>query len=423
MRTPLGFRVYVLLLTSVCVALVLAAEPRALGPDIALNLAVFALLGAVAENMAFGLPMSGSVSLAFAVNFAALVYAGPVPAAVVAVFSAVSIQDIRDRRSLWVVLFNVLQFSLVALLAGAFLSALDISPLAVADSTSSTNFMMLAWVLAAVTMYAANWLLFAFGVSLSRGVRVADVWRLQGAAAYTVSFVVLGLLGALLALMAHVSGGIGIAALLVPFLVARRTFRVYLELTEAYTDTVRSLVRAIEAKDPYTRGHSERVAMFAKRLAQQMGRPRTEVDLLERAALLHDVGKIGIPLETLTSPNQLTAEEVQLIRRHPGLGADLIAEVEFLSDAVPVVRYHHERIDGAGYPDGVAGAAIPPLARLLAAADSYDAMTTDRAYRSKMSDEDALREMQRVAGAQLDSDVVAAFTVMPRSFEDVEVAP
>jgi len=150
---------------------------------------------------------------------------------------------------------------------------------------------------------------------------------------------------------------LGLLLLVLPFMVARRTFRVYVELTEAYTSTVRTLVAAIEAKDPYTRGHSERVADYAHRLAEYMGLPKNEVDRVERAALLHDVGKIGISLETLVSPKRLTPDEVNAIRQHPALGSDLVADVEFLSDIVDVVRHHHERCDGAGYPGWAYGGA------------------------------------------------------------------
>jgi HD-GYP domain-containing protein (c-di-GMP phosphodiesterase class II) len=139
---------------------------------------------------------------------------------------------------------------------------------------------------------------------------------------------------------------------------------------------------------------------------------------LERAALLHDVGKIGIELDTLSSPMQLSAEEVRLIRRHPVLGSELVSDVEFLADIVPVIRHHHERFDGAGYPDGLAGVDIPLLARLMAVADSYDAMTSNRAYRPAMTQEQALVEIERVAGTQLDQQIALQFTSMLAGGQD-----
>jgi putative nucleotidyltransferase with HDIG domain len=139
------------------------------------------------------------------------------------------------------------------------------------------------------------------------------------------------------------------------------------------------------------------------------------MDLLERAALLHDVGKIGISLDTLVSPDRLTEEEVEAIRRHPALGADLVADVEFLQNIVEIIRCHHERCDGEGYPVGLDGDDIPTLARILAVADSYDAMTSDRAYKLGMSTEQACIELSRVSGTQLDAAVVQSFTEIVRS--------
>jgi putative nucleotidyltransferase with HDIG domain len=193
---------------------------------------------------------------------------------------------------------------------------------------------------------------------------------------------------------------------------ARRTFRVYVELTEAYASTVRSLVAAIEAKDPYTGGHSERVADYACRLAERIGMPKTEIDLIERAALLHDVGKIGISLDILVSPEKLSPDEINAIREHPALGSDLAADVEFLSDIVDIVRHHHERCDGAGYPDGLVGERISIPTRILAVADAYDAMTSDRAYRPRMTDAQAREELHRVADSQFDGEIVRQFTDM-----------
>jgi putative nucleotidyltransferase with HDIG domain len=223
---------------------------------------------------------------------------------------------------------------------------------------------------------------------------------------------VLTLLGLLVAYLITLKSWLGLALLVLPFWMARRTFRVYVELTEAYTSTVRSLVTAIEAKDPYTRGHSERVADYACRLAECIGIPKAEIDLIERAALLHDVGKIGISLDTLVSPEKLTPDEVNAIRQHPVLGSDLVSDVEFLSDIVDVVRHHHERCDGAGYPDGLVGERISTPARILAIADAYDAMTSDRAYRPRMTDAQAREELHRVADSQLDGDLVRQFTAM-----------
>jgi putative nucleotidyltransferase with HDIG domain len=305
--------------------------------------------------------------------------------------------------------FNAGQLAFSAGLAGLVYSGLGGRSL-VAEPDSGIQ--LLAATSAALTIYVSNVLLVGLFVSTLQHSKLSAVLREQGFLSYGFSMMVLALLGVMVAQLLALGSWWGLLLLIMPFLAARRTFRVYAELTEAYTSTVRSLVTAIEAKDPYTRGHSERVAVYARKLAERMALSRADLDLLERAALLHDVGKIGIELDTLTSPAQLSGEEVRAIRRHPVIGSELVGDVEFLSDVVPIVRHHHERFDGAGYPDGLIGESIPLLARVLAVADSYDAMTSDRAYRPGMSQEQALVEIARVAGRQLDRDIARQFSAL-----------
>jgi putative nucleotidyltransferase with HDIG domain len=374
------------------------------------------LLAAVAfilSSMAVDLPFATSISMAYAPIFAALVYAGPIGVAVVAGATGISVQELRERKPPLLMLGNVAQLSLSAAAAGLVFVAVGGQSLQslsapVPDLLAS----IVASVVATTTFFAMNLLLITMGISIKTGMRPGAVLIALQPTAYWVSLLVLTLLGLLVAYLITLKSWLGLALLVLPFWMARRTFRVYVELTEAYTSTVRSLVTAIEAKDPYTRGHSERVADYACRLAECIGIPKAEIDLIERAALLHDVGKIGISLDTLVSPEKLTPDEVNAIRQHPVLGSDLVSDVEFLSDIVDVVRHHHERCDGAGYPDGLVGERISTPARILAIADAYDAMTSDRAYRPRMTDAQAREELHRVADSQLDGDLVRQFTAM-----------
>jgi putative nucleotidyltransferase with HDIG domain len=295
------------------------------------------------------------------------------------------------------------------------------APLSQAPATVSTT--LVPAIASALVFYVSNVLLVSLAVGLMTNQPYGRVLGQLGFLSYGSSLLVLALLGLLIAHLLSIQSWASLLLLTLPFMAARRTFRVYVELTEAYASTVRSLVTAIEAKDPYTRGHSERVAEYAQAIAEQMGLPQPDVQMLERAALLHDVGKIGISLDTLVSPDELSEDEMRAIRRHPGLGADLIADVDFLHDIVDVVRCHHERCDGGGYPDGILGEDIPLLARILAAADSFDAMTSDRAYRPGMPFEQAIEELRRVAGEQLDERVVASFVEVLRSDELGAMAP
>lgn len=361
----------------------------------------------VTENLAFQLPIAGSVSLSFAAAFAAMLHSGPIAAVVVAIAASTNLSEIRSGKPLSIHLFNVGQLVLSIGLAGT--AYLALGGRALVSGAAALSDIMLPATAAALTFYIANVILVSIGASLLMQRRFLQTVQSLGFFSFGSSLVVLALLGVLVAYLLSFQSWFGLLLLVLPFASARRTFRVYVELTEAYSSTVRSLVTAIEAKDPYTRGHSERVAEYAQAIAEHMGLSQSDVQVLERAALLHDVGKIGISLDTLVSPEELSEDEMRAIRRHPVLGADLVTDVDFLHDIVDVVRCHHERCDGGGYPDGILGEDIPLLARILAAADSFDAMTSDRAYRPGMPFDQAIGELRRVAGKQLDERVVAGF--------------
>lgn len=172
---------------------------------------------------------------------------------------------------------------------------------------------------------------------------------------------------------------------------------------------VESLVLILEAKDAYTAGHSQNVQKYATKIARQLNLSENEVFHISLAALLHDIGKIRVPLTILNKPKGLTDEEYKLIQSHPVNACDILDGLIDLDDICQMVRHHHERVDGTGYPDGIAGEKLDLGSRILAVADTYDAMTTDRPYRKALSREVAVAELKRVIGSQLDSEIVNAF--------------
>lgn len=187
--------------------------------------------------------------------------------------------------------------------------------------------------------------------------------------------------------------------------------QLYEDLQEIYLSTITSLVSAIEAKDPYTHGHSERVAKYAVEIARAYGPPydKKEIEVLNYAAILHDIGKIGIKEQILNKIEPLLDEEFLLIRSHPTIGAEIIKPIKFLHTASEIAHYHHERYDGKGYPEGIKGEDIPLGARLICVADSFDAMTSTRAYRGRLPEEVALKELEVNKGKQFDPHVVDVF--------------
>ncbi len=183
-------------------------------------------------------------------------------------------------------------------------------------------------------------------------------------------------------------------------------------LERSYDATLVALTRALDLRDRETEGHSERVANLAVEIGKVLGLSERQLQNLWRGGLLHDIGKIGVPDLILQKPGALTPEEWTIMKQHPVWGARILEKVDFLADAIPVVRHHHEAWDGSGYPDGLRGEEIPLLARIFMVADAYDAITNDRPYRSKRSSEEALEIIRGEKGRQFDPKVVEAFEVL-----------
>jgi len=194
--------------------------------------------------------------------------------------------------------------------------------------------------------------------------------------------------------------------------------RLYDDLRSLFYNTVETLVRTIQAKDPYTSGHSTRVSRYSLLIADKLGLSTKEKHQLYLAAMLHDIGKIGVPDELLNRPGRLTEDEMDKVRNHVQLGASMIEMLGEMHPIVPLIRHHHEGYDGTGYPDGLKGEEIPLISRIVAVADMYDAMTSDRSYRKRRTQEYAISEIERTRGTKLDPRVSDAFLEVLR-----EIAP
>jgi putative nucleotidyltransferase with HDIG domain len=190
------------------------------------------------------------------------------------------------------------------------------------------------------------------------------------------------------------------------------------EVENSYLSAIQSLAVALEAKDRYTAGHSQRVSRFAMMVARGLELPAAEVRTVGQIGLLHDIGKIGMDDKVLNKPGKLTKEEFDLIKQHPVIGAQILAPVRSLESHLPGIRHHHEAWDGSGYPDGLQGDSIPLTARIVCLADSFDAMTSTRPYRPGRTLQQAIEEMRRCSGTQFDIRCVDAFvTILQREVE------
>ena len=196
----------------------------------------------------------------------------------------------------------------------------------------------------------------------------------------------------------------------------------YQNQQEMFLGSLKALTAAIDAKDRYTCGHSERVALMARELALASGMPSAQADRVHIAGLLHDVGKIGVPEAVLCKAGRLTDAEFALIRLHPEIGHRILKDIPMLGDILPGVLNHHERWDGKGYPQGLSGLGIPHVARLLAIADTFDAMSSTRSYRPAMSRERVMAEIRKEAGRQFDPELAACFAGLDLTHYDRMVA-
>lgn len=390
-----------------------------------MNALFFALLAATVatEFLSIYLPGEGSATpLAYALAMAAMVLFGPAAAGTASVLSSLDWHDIRQRRPLSVWAFNIGQLALAACAAGWIYMATggrtlvqpvaggwEYAPLSQADLPA----ILLPLLLAALVGVAINDLIVSFGVHLYTGAEWSKVLY-EGVMFIAPRQLALAAVGFSIAQVLSISRPAFIL-FLVPLVVARQVFQHALTLRAAYLDTIRGLVRAVEAKDPYTSGHSMRVARYARSLGGAVALNPRQLDNLEYAALLHDIGKIGIPISVLTKPARLSNEEYALIQQHPRIGAQIVSKVPYLENIVDTVLFHHEHFDGRGYGEGAAGEEIPILARIMSVADAYDAMTSERPYRQAMTPVEAADEVGRCSGTQFDPALADAFISLVRN--------
>jgi HD superfamily phosphohydrolase YqeK len=218
-----------------------------------------------------------------------------------------------------------------------------------------------------------------------------------------------GAFGLLIAALWSVAGVFAPVLILIPLFVARWAVTQIAEQQQAYEATVGALCQAVETKDFYTRGHSDRVSRGSVMIAREIGMRGERVEAIGYAGMLHDVGKLGVPTKVLQKTGKLTEEEYAAIQLHPMRGLEIVREIGFLDEALTGIMHHHERIDGKGYPMGLAADEIPEFARVIAVADAFDSMTSTRSYRQARGIREAVEELRRGSGSQFDPALVDAF--------------
>jgi len=366
----------------------------------------FGLLFLLTELAPFQLPHA-SYSVSFVIAVATLTALGPAEAAIAACFGAFDLALVHRADRVGRMVFNGAQLGLSTAAAGAAYVATG-GPVGHIDASAFPR-IFVPIIATAATYFVFNTGLVAGMISLVRRVSFVDTWSLNylSIVASTFAFAVVGVL---LAALYAVMGLVAVVFVIVPLMVARRALQSAIEMDKAYDATLRGLVHAIEAKDAYTRGHAERVSQIGEMIAREMGLSERRCRMLRIAALMHDVGKLVVSTTILQKPGKLTPEEYDHMKWHPIHGYDIVSEIDFLreGEAVNAVRHHHERMDGRGYPDGLAGEEIPLTARIVMVADAFDSMTSTRTYRMAKPVEDGLKELRRCEGVQFDGRVIEA---------------
>jgi putative nucleotidyltransferase with HDIG domain len=266
---------------------------------------------------------------------------------------------------------------------------------------------LLATAAVTLTYYLVNNILVSAVVAIAERIRLGSVWW-DSLAWSSSAYFAYGLLGLFMAVLWVKVSLIAGALVLVPILVARQTFAQYAAQREEYDATVRALIQAVETKDYYTRGHSERVSKATVLIAREWGLREDRVNVIRYAGLLHDIGKLGVPTKVLQKQGKLNDAEFDAIKLHPMRGYEMLREITFLEEALTGVVHHHERMDGKGYPMGLVAEEIPEFARIIMVADAFDSMTSTRSYRAAKTVAEALVELRKWQGQQFDPVAVDA---------------
>ena len=368
-------------------------------------LAVLAILFLICESSsASGGPRQFTWSPSYAATLASVVLLGPVGAAIVGTVAA-----LRLRRGLLVVqrLFNGGMYALSAYAAGAAFVALGGQP-GIPHQTSFPEIIGPFAVAALVHLLVNHGLLRGVlwltrdGDQASNALGRLDLRLMLSDLGYAA-------FGLLIAALWQVVGPFAPVLVLIPLFVARWAIGQYTAQQKAYEAMMAALCKAVETKDFYTRGHSERVSRGSAMLAREIGMRPGRLEAITYAGMLHDVGKLGVPTKLLQKSGRLTEEEFAAIQLHPMRGLEIVREIGFLDEALAGIMHHHERIDGRGYPLGLAGDEIPEFARVIAVADAFDSMTSTRSYRGARRVDEAIAELRKWSGSQFDPALVDAF--------------
>lgn len=404
---PWSARVYLLAVIGAAGVLIghsVLLSERHVAPDEWGMLLVLALLFLVCESMPTLLNVEHfAVSVSFSAALAAVVLIGPEGAALVGLTAVLSV---RPGLPLVKRLFNGAQFAVCGYVAGQVY--LLLGGVSQVPKVNQFDDLIVPYAVATAVFVPLNILLTLTMIRLATRVRSAEM-SMRGLAQFLLSYLGYGTFGLLVAGLWATVQSISAVLVLLPLFVARWAFGQYHAQQRSYDATIAALCQAVETKDYYTRGHCTRVSLASTMIAQEIGMGMERQRAILYAGMLHDVGKLGVPTKVLQKDGKLTEEEFAAIQLHPMRGLEIVRGIDFLDEAFAGIMHHHEKYDGRGYPMGLAGDEIPEFARVIAVADAFDSMTSDRSYRGAKPIEVALDELRKGSGTQFDPEMVIAF--------------
>lgn len=367
----------------------------------------FAALATAAHALRYDLPSGASGSIAF-IPHLALIALAPNWLAVFSIAASVAAVEVLSQRSHIKTVFNIAQNALTVSVAAVVFGLLGGRSML---SSAAFQLVPLLGLFAAFTI--TNTALVSGVIALSTNRSVWSVWKENTLKTVPYDFLSLPVVYAFAWVYVE-SGALGVSLLSVPLLGVRQLYITNWKLEKSNQDLLQLMVAAIEARDPYTSGHSRRVAHYSRIIGRALALSGRQIDRIGIAALLHDVGKIHeVFAPILRKPGHLTPDEAAIMQTHPVKSADLVENISQLKDVVAPIRHHHENWDGSGYPDGLSGEDIPLAARIIMFADTIDAMTSDRPYRSALGEADVRSEFVKLRGRQFDPAICDRLLVSP----------
>jgi putative nucleotidyltransferase with HDIG domain len=378
-----------------------------------LGVVLFGLLICAAENLSVPLPKTGSVSVNFGISLASLILFGLPTAIIVTFISVFNIREVIKREPYYKHLFNSGQYLISICLSGLLFETLYIRNFDIFFTARNIGVIILT----AFIFFIANTILTAVAISLNNKISFINIWVFNFA--WLIPFqIFLAVMAIAISFLYNQYGPFTLMFTLLPLIIAQYTYLLRVKERRTLLNSVIQIVRIVEAKDIYTAGHSVRVADYCEKIARKLRLSENDIEIMRHLANLHDIGKVQVELSTLNKIGPLNEEDWIEIKRHPEVGYSIIKEITFLKDNSNAVLYHHERIDGSGYPEGIKGDKIPLFSKILAVADSYDAMTTDRPYRKALDLNESIDEIEKNKGTQFDEKIADFFIDILKNEKD-----